>query len=256
MTEPPLILITGSIEQRGVEFADTSISLSDRYPRAIAAAGGLPWVLPCLPDERFVAEAVRRSHGVMLTGGDDIQPRLYGARTSPRLRKTVSRPQPARDVFELLLLQEVFRRRKPLLAICRGHQLLNVALGGTLYVDLLQQRPEGLNHNRPDHKDQPVHKVALTPGSLMHKIAGQRTLAVNSTHHQAVARLAPMLRPTAVSLDGLVEALELVEAEAEALPFLLSVQFHPERMWERYLEFRELFGRFTRACKTRRKLSI
>jgi putative glutamine amidotransferase len=254
MNGKPLILITGSVERRGVEFADTSISLSDRYPRAIAAAGGLPWVLPCLPDEPLVAEAVRRCQGVMLTGGDDLQPGLYAARTPLRLRKSVSPVQPARDVFELLVIREVFRQRKPLLAICRGHQLLNVALGGTLYVDLPQQRPGGVNHNRPDRTDQPVHKVALTPGSLMHKMTGQRTLAVNSTHHQAVARLAPMLRPTAVSPDGLVEALELTEAGL--LPFLLGVQFHPERMWERHPKFRELFGGFTRACKSGRKLSI
>ena len=256
MTDAPLILVTGSVERRGVEFADTSISLSDRYPRAVAAAGGLPWVLPCLPGEELVAEAVRRCHGVMLTGGDDIQPDLYASRVPLRLRQTLSPAQPARDVFELLVIREVFRQRKPLLAICRGHQLLNVALGGTLYVDLAQQRSEGLNHNRPDRKDQPVHKVALTPGSLMHKITGQRTLVVNSTHHQAVARLAPTLRPTAISPDGLVEALELAEPGAGAFAFLLGVQFHPERMWERHPEFRELFGRFVRVCKAGRKMSI
>ncbi len=254
MTDAPLILITGSVERRGVEFADSSLSLSDRYPRAIAAAGGLPWVLPCLTAERSVAEAVRRCHGVMLTGGADIEPRLYDARLTSRLRQSIGPPQPARDVFELLVLREVFRQRKPLLAICRGHQLLNISLGGTLFVDLPQQHPVGLNHNRPDRKDQPVHKVALTPGSLMHKIAGRRTLAVNSTHHQAVARVAPMLRPTAVSPDGLVEGLEL--AEVGAVPFLLGVQFHPERMWERHPEFRELFRRFTRACRAARKLTI
>ena len=254
MKAPPLILVTASVERRGVEFADTSCSLSDRYPRALAAAGGLPWVLPALPDPEGVTQAVHRCQGVMLTGGDDIQPGLYARRTPRRLRQTVSPAQPARDVFELLLLREVFRQRKPLLAICRGHQLLNVALGGTLYVDLPQQHPEGLNHNRPDRKDRPVHKVALTAGSLMHKITGQRTLTVNSTHHQAVARLSPLLRATAVSPDGIVEALEL--AEARTWPFVLGVQFHPERMWERDVACRKLLDGFVRACGPRCQCAI
>ena len=256
MTRVPQILLTGSLERRGMEFADSSLSLSDRYSMAVAAAGGLPWVLPCLREEGLVVEAVRRCHGVLLTGGDDIHPGLYATRTLRQLRETVSRPQPARDAFELVVIREVFRQRKPLLAICRGHQLLNVALGGTLYVDLARQRPGGMNHNRPDRKDQPVHKVALTAGSLVHKITGQRTLAVNSTHHQAIARLAPILRPTAVSPDGLVESMELAEPVAGAVPFLLGVQFHPERMWERHPECRDLFRGFIRACKTGRKLSI
>jgi putative glutamine amidotransferase len=146
------------------------------------------------------------------------------------------------------VLREVFRQGKPLLAICRGHQLLNVALGGTLYVDLPQQRPGGVKHNRPDRKDRPVHKVALTPGSLLHKITGQRTLAVNSTHHQAVARVAAGLRATAVSPDGIVEALEL--AHPGAWPFVLGVQFHPERMCERDAACRSVFDEFVRACRS------
>jgi putative glutamine amidotransferase len=227
-----------------------SISLSDRYPRALAAAGALPWVVPCVLDEALVAEAVRRCQGVMLTGGDDIQPRLYQDHTPRSLLETVSPAQPARDVFELLVLREVFRQRKPLLAICRGHQMLNVALGGTLYVDLPQQHPGEVRHNRPDRKDRAVHKVALTPGSLLHKMTGQRTLAVNSTHHQAVARVSPLLRATAVSPDGIVEALEL--AETRERPFVLGVQFHPERMWERDAACRGLFDGFVRACRPRR----
>jgi putative glutamine amidotransferase len=250
MKRAPLVLLTGSVEQRGVEFKDASISLSDRYPRALVAAGALPWIVPCVPDEALVSELVRRCQGVMLSGGDDIQPALYEDRTPRRLLQTVGPAQPARDVFELLVLREAFRQRKPLLAICRGHQLLNVALGGTLFVDLPQQHARGVNHNRPDRKDRAVHKVALTPGSLLHKITGQRTLAVNSTHHQAVARVAPSLRATAVSPDGIVEALEL--AEPRGGPFVLGVQFHPERMWERDAACRGLWDGFVRACRPRR----
>ena len=111
MKPRPMILITPSAERKGVEFSDTSLSLSDRYPRAILAAGGVPWVLPCLSSENLVAEAVRRCEGVMLTGGDDVQPKLYANHLPPKLKRTVSLADPARDRSELLLIQEVFRQR-------------------------------------------------------------------------------------------------------------------------------------------------
>lgn len=162
MKPRPLILITPSTARKGSEFADPSCSLSDRYPRAIMATGGIPWILPCLPDEGVVVEAVRRCDGVLLTGGDDIQPRLYARKLPPRLKRTVSPPEPARDLLELLVIREVFRQRKPLLAICRGEQMLNVALGGTLILDIPSQVPGEIGHNRTDRKDRVVHKVALT----------------------------------------------------------------------------------------------
>jgi putative glutamine amidotransferase len=252
MRRAPLILVSPGTERRGVEFADRSVSVSHRYAQAIVAAGGIPWVLPCLPDERLIAEAVRRCSGVLLTGGDDVQPRLYTRALPARLRRTVGPPEPLRDLQELILVQEVFRQRKPLLAICRGLQLLNVALGGTLWVDIPSQVPGALRHSRPDRKDRVVHKVALTPDSLLAKMTGTTALGVNSTHHQAVARVAGPLRVTARAPDGIVEALELAPAEAGALPYLLAVQFHPERLCERHPEFRAVFRSFTRAAGSER----
>ncbi len=246
----PLVLITPGTDRQGTEFADMSCSLADRYPSAIIAAGGIPWVLPCLPDPHVVAEAVRRSDGVMLTGGDDVQPELYARRLSRKLGKKVNPAEPARDLFELMVIGEVFRRHKPLLAICRGQQLLNVALEGDLIVDIPTQAPGALNHNRPDAKDAVVHKVALTRDSVLTKIAGKQMLGVNSSHHQAVGRVATPLRVTAVSPDGIIEALELADGEAARSPFLLAVQFHPERLFDRHREHLELFRSFTRACKS------
>jgi putative glutamine amidotransferase len=192
----------------------------------------------------------------MLTGGDDIQPRLYTPRLSPRLKKTVSPADPARDLSELVLIQEVFRQRKPLLAICRGHQILNVALGGTLIVDIPKQRPEALNHKRMDRKDKIVHDVRLEPDSLLAQIFGRPVLGVNSTHHQAVAQVARPFRVTAVSADGIIEALELRRADRSMLPYLLSVQFHPERLVNGYPEFLELFRSFAEACASQSKRSV
>src|SRR5918996_1507748 len=103
----PLILISGSTQQRGAELGDLSMSLSLNYPLAIEAAGGVPWLLPCMPDRDFVAESVRRSDGVMLTGGDDVRPELYMKKLSPKLQKTVESEAPERDLFELMLIDEV-----------------------------------------------------------------------------------------------------------------------------------------------------
>jgi len=249
MRKSTLILISPGTEGRGAEFADASMSLSNRYGLAVVAAGGVPLVLPCSGDEAVVSEAVRRCDGVLLSGGDDIQPEIYLDEVSVGLRRTVKVVDPVRDVHELVLIREVFRQRKPLLAICRGHQLLNIALGGTLLVDIGRQRPEAIKHDCMDRKDQPVHKAALTPGSLLAKMTGKRVLGVNSTHHQAVDRVADLLRVTASGPDGIVESLELAGSERGIVPFLLSVQFHPERLYERHPEFLELFRSLILACK-------
>lgn len=256
MKSAPLILISPSTQRNGAEFYDYSLSLSDAYPRAIAAAGGMPWVMTCTPSRELLAESVRRCGGVLMTGGDDVQPKLYASRLPRRLAKTVSAADAKRDLTELLLIEEVFRQRKPLFAICRGHQILNVALGGTLIVDIASQVAEAINHTRTDLKDKIVHKVELAPGSLLFRIFGKRILGVNSTHHQAVGRVAKAFQVTARSADGLVEAMELGPKDRQALPFLLSVQFHPERLVRRHREFLKLFRGFIEACAAECKRSL
>jgi putative glutamine amidotransferase len=256
MRRAPLILIGAGTEGRGAEFGDVSSSLSHQYAKAVVAAGGLPWVLPCVGDRGAVGEAVRRCDGVLLTGGEDVQPGLYGDGLASRLLKTVKVVDPLRDYHELLLIGEVFRRGKPLLAVCRGMQLLNVALGGTLWVDIATQVPGSIGHRRMDRKDRVVHKVALTPDSLLSKITARQALGVNSTHHQAVDRLADLLCATAIAPDGVVEGLELAPTAKGVLPFLLAVQFHPERLYERHAEFLAVFRCFTRACETRQRMPV
>lgn len=254
----PLILVSPDIEGAGKEFADLSISLSNRYQEALLAAGGMPLILPPTISREVIAEYVRRSQGVLLTGGDDVEPRLYGHGLPEPVRRTVAVTPDggARDLRELLLIDEVFRQRKPLLAICRGHQVLNVALGGTLVADLGTQVPGALNHRRTDRRSETVHEVQLTPGSKLARITGKLDLGVNSTHHQAVARVAPALRVTARSPDGVIEGLELEPRADGGVPFLLSVQFHPERLVDRYPEHQAIFGAFTQACKLSNRESL
>ena len=253
MANKPIILISGSTDDQGSEFADFSLGLSMTYALAIQAAGGMPWLLPTVPEARFVREAVSRADGLLLTGGDDVDPKRYTKRLSKKVAKTVQPAHAARDSFEILLIQEALKHRKPLLCICRGHQIVNVALGGTLFADIPLQIPRALNHSRTDRKDQLVHEVECEPGSLMARIAGGRRLGVNSSHHQAVDKLARSLRITARSDDGVIEGLELASEAQGMLPYLLAVQFHPERLFVRHAEHLELFRTFTSACRHKRR---
>jgi putative glutamine amidotransferase len=250
MTKPSLILISPNIEKKGDEFGDMSISLSETYQMALMGVGAIPMAMPATSSRELVAECVRLADGVLLTGGEDVEPSLYAKKIPRRLRRTVTLTPDggARDLRELMLVDEVFRQRKPLLAICRGHQVLNVALGGTLVVDIPSQRPRALNHRRPDKRSEVVHDVDLTAGALLSKITGGLTLGVNSTHHQAVDRPAGALQVTGRSRDGIAESMQLKTETAHLLPFLLSVQFHPERLVDRYAEHRAIFAAFAQIC--------
>jgi putative glutamine amidotransferase len=250
MTRPPLILISPNIEKKGDEFGDLSISLSETYQQVLMGAGAIPWALPATVSRELIAECVRRCDGVLLTGGEDVDPRLYANGLPARLRKTVTVTPDggARDLRELLLIDEVFQQRKPLLGVCRGHQMLNVALGGTLIVDVRTQRPKAINHRRMERRSEVVHEVRLTEAGILAKITGSKSLGVNSTHHQAVGRVAPPLQVIARSDDGVVESMQLKPSLVPILPFLLSVQFHPERLADRYPEHRAIFTAFTQAC--------
>jgi putative glutamine amidotransferase len=243
----PVILIAPSTAPKGEEFADASISLSNRYADAVIAGGGLPQIFPGTTIHSVIRESVQRCDGLLLTGGDDIDPRLYARDLPAELAKTLGPLEPERDQWEAGLIAEVFEQRKPLFAICRGHQMLNVALGGTLVVDIATQVPGALNHRCMDRKAEPVHEVKIAPDSLLARVTGRQTLGVNSTHHQAIGTVAEALRVVAESSDGIIEAVEL--REPGRLPFLLSVQFHPERLIDRQAVFLLLFSRFVAACE-------
>lgn len=253
LRKAPLILISPYTEVKGSEFGDTTHSISETYQRAIIQAGGLPLVMTGFAAPEVIAECVHRCDGVLFTGGEDIDPKFYTKRMSAALRKTVKIEPGERDLREMILVDEVFRQRKPLFGVCRGHQVVNVALGGSLVVDIAAQLPEALNHRQMEKRSEVVHEARLTEGSLLAKITAKQRLGVNSTHHQAVARVAKQLRVTAASADGVVEALELKLEDSQLLPFFLTVQFHPERLAPRRPEHQALFDSFVRACARNRK---
>ncbi len=258
LNRPPLILISPSIQKAGVEFGDQSISLSEAYTCAVTAAGGIPIIAPAGVRRELMAECVRHCDGVLLTGGDDVEPELYEKKLPAKLRRTVE-PTPdggERTLRELFLIDEIFRQHKPTLAICRGSQLLNVALGGTLIVDIPSQVPGALEHRRMDKRSEVVHVARVTADSLLARITGRKNLGVNSTHHQSVGRVAEPLRAVAVSADGIVEAVELRREVAHWLPFLVGVQFHPERLAPRHAEHRALFRALVQASAKNRKKNL
>jgi putative glutamine amidotransferase len=244
----PLILVTPSPQDSGVELLDPSISVGNRYLEAVIEAGGLPLVLPLTTDRSRLAEYLTRADGVMLTGGDDIDPRVYWPEVPAELLARCDCAGPVRDTMELTLLDEVFRNPRPLLAICRGHQLVNVALGGTLYVDLASQRPGDLVHARMEHRFEPVHEVAITADSQASLIWKRGHLGVNSTHHQAIHRIADPLQASLIAPDGVIEGTELRPEHAGLLPWYASVQFHPERLDRKHPEHALLFRAFVETC--------
>ena len=249
MSRPPLILTSTMNAAKGAEFSDDSTSLSHWYTRTLAKAGGAPALMPNLADKKLIQSMVERCDGVMLTGGDDLHPDLYDPQLPKKIKATAGGIDADRDLSEFLLIEQVLQQHKPLLAICRGPQVLNVALGGGLITDIPLERPGSLDHRRKAQAHRLTQTIAIESGSLMHKIFRKRSMKINSAHHQAVGNLAPMLRATAHTRDGILEAIELNEAEAQTGPFLLGMQFHPERLWERYPEFLKPFRAFIKACR-------
>jgi len=189
-----------------------------RYSAAIEKAGGIPVLIPLTKDGKLVEETVRRLDGILFIGGDDFAPSLYGESV---LNSSVQ-INGLCDTSDVLLMRAALRQKKSILAICRGAQLLNIVLGGSLYQDLPAQYPEALPHQGKPHQividGRSRLATILSPDS-----SADLELTVNSFHHQAIKRLAPSLFLSASSSDGIPEAVEL-----PGKTFILGVQFHPE----------------------------
>ena len=209
---------------------------------ALRREGALPVILPLTDDEGEIAEIVDRFDGFVFTGGGDIDPELY----RQNQLACCGAISPQRDSFELPLARMLaVRRDKPVLAICRGFQVLNVALGGDLYQDIgTQYHGEALAHRQHQPDCYASHPVIVTMSSLLDQAVHTQKLWVNSLHHQAVKRLAPALESCGAAPDGIIEAASLT-----GHPFFLGVQWHPERMWQRDDTARAIFTAFVEACE-------
>jgi len=238
MPAQPLIALIAT-RQTHLKRAPT-YEIPQAYLDAILTAGGLPILLPTSLPITALPELVNRFDGFVLSGGGDVDPALYGG----HLDATVHSIDPERDAFECALIPLVLQADKPLLAICRGAQILNVALGGSLYEDIPSALPAALRHDwYPDiPRDYLAHTVEIEPGSRLAEILGTRKLRTNSLHHQAIRQPAPGLEVVARAEDGVIEAVELPGKR-----FAIGVQWHPECLPEEPA-MRRLFSEFVNAA--------
>jgi putative glutamine amidotransferase len=227
LAQPPLIGITPSISVDTLAHGTFErYVLNAAYANAIIASGGIPVALPYM--ETGVEAVLDRLDGLVLSGGGDVEPARFGASS---IHPETYGILPARDQFEHDLIHHALRRDMPVLGICRGIQVLNVALGGTLVQDIADQHESSTPVSHRQQADgiaanQPGHTVTIAAGSLLHVLVGQTSLPVNSFHHQAIDRLATGLEAIAVAHDGLIEAVVLPDHR-----FVLGVQWHPELMF-------------------------
>ena len=237
----PLVALTSSSKPATSSSKYSRVRVNEAYVRALQSVGLVPLVIPpsLSPDE--ARAVVARVAGVVLSGGEDIDPARYGAERHSATQK----PKAGRDATEIALVEAARDARRPLLGICRGMQLLNVALGGTLVQDLGMLRPSEIGHSLESSRTHRVHGVTVLSGSRLAAAIGTSAIDVNSIHHQAVDQLAPSLRATAYAPDGVVEA-----AETTGDWWTLAVQWHPEELmadakpWDR-----AIFQAFAQACE-------
>ena len=206
--------------------------INTSYVRAVIAAGGTPLLIPSDEDDGLAAEYLPLLHGLLVPGGEDVTPALYGE--DPLRQVTFMNEE--KDRMELALIRGAVERGMPVFGICLGIQLLNVCFGGTLYQDLPAQYPGVLGHAQDMAiRGQLTHRVTLEPDSLLEKLLGGEPLSVNSYHHQAVRTPAPGFTVTARAADGVIEGVEDPERN------LYAVQWHPEDLVESHPRFRPLF---------------
>lgn len=217
-------------------------SVAEAYVEALLQAGASPLLIPNSLSEQALGEVYSRLDGVLFSGGGDIEPQAFRGENHP----TVNGVEADRDQLEIDLLQKLVEDGKPLLGICRGQQLVNVALGGSLFTDIADQVSGAAKHDYYPGWDRDflAHSVQVEQGTRLAGILGEQEIQVNSFHHQAVRELGAGLIPTAYSPDGILEGIELLDH-----PFALAVQWHPEWLTAHQL-MRALFKAFVQAASS------
>ena len=225
--------------------------MNQRYFRAVMELGGVPWMIPLVPEDLGTLRAIYdHLDGLLLPGGVDMDPQTYGEEKTP----LVGALDPARDATELQLTRWAMADGLPVLGLCRGAQVINVAAGGTLYQDLAEELPGAIKHDyfpfrgQSFARDYLAHDVEVAGGTRLASLLGAGPVRVNSMHHQGVKELGQGLVSTAVSPDGLVEALE-----GERDSYLVAVQWHPEALTDNDERTRRLFADFIQAASESRK---
>jgi putative glutamine amidotransferase len=235
----PLIGVSTSIT---VGASPERAYVNSAYLHAVQQAGGVPVALPPQLSPASMRQLAGDLHGLLLTGGGDMDPALFGE--SPHA--TLYDVAPARDTLETSVLHLALERGLPVLAVCRGLQVLNVALGGSLYQDVGTDPATQMPHSQKEPRDQPTHKVKVTPGCRLAATLGADELEVNSMHHQAIKRLGRGLTAVAWAPDQIVEGAEIDDPSR----FVLGVQWHPEELVGHSEPARRLFAALVAAART------
>ncbi|MGI8927828.1 MAG: gamma-glutamyl-gamma-aminobutyrate hydrolase family protein [Tepidiformaceae bacterium] len=236
----PLIAVTTSIAA-ATPRAPERAQLNASYLHAVQRAGGVPIMVPPFLSPEALAAILAVARGLILTGGGDVSPALYGEEPHP----ATAGASDARDSVELECIRHAIETGMPVLAICRGMQVLNVAFGGSLVQDIPTALPEALPHGQAEAREVPTHEVVAAPGSRLAGVLGAATLSVNSLHHQSVRDIGKGLEVVARAPDGVIEAMEMPAREA----FLLAVQWHPEELAPHSAPARHLFAALVAAAR-------
>jgi putative glutamine amidotransferase len=227
----PVIGVTSSYSPKEQDY-----ELPEAYAQAVIKGGGIPILFPPIVNAE-IDRYLSLVDGVILSGGTDVDPNIYGELPIPQMGSV----DPMRDTFELKLTYSIIKEQKPVLAICRGCQVLNVAAGGSLWQDINTQIKNSLKHNQQAPLNFASHLVRLTNGSMLNKIYENEKVGVNSFHHQGIKSLGLGLTSVAWADDGTIEAVEGVGN------FMVGVQWHPERMLDS--EHIKIFKAFIEALK-------
>lgn len=240
MPQKPLIGISSAFD-----YDKNFAYVKSGYYKAIVKAGGLPVAIPSMDETGVLEELADRVDGILLTGGPDLDARLFGEVNLP-CNGTIS---PVRDSMEIYLAKKAVELNKPLLGICRGAQLINVAFGGTLYQDIPSQVQDRqvLKHDQAAPSWYPVHDITIEEGSRVRTWFSANSAGVNSFHHQAVKAVAPGFAATARTEDGIIEAIE-----SSSHSFVVGVQWHPELMWEHNPALLAMFIDFVECCRIKK----
>lgn len=207
----PVIGVSCSIDGSTVEVGMT-------YVVSVRKAGGIPVIIPLTTSEKEIDEYLDRIDGLIMIGGEDVSPLLFGQEPSRFLGEVV----PDRDIYDLTLIRKAVKRGMPVFGICRGIQCLNIAMGGDMIQDIPSEVPNAIQHRQNAPRSYGSHTIKITKGSLMAKLLGEKDIAVNSFHHQACGKVAPGYKVTARASDGVIEAIESADGKS------FGVQFHPE----------------------------
>ncbi len=213
--------------------------MNPAYAEAIENTGGLPVLLPYVKEQETVRRFVEMCDGFLFTGGADIDPMYYGDTKRPCCGDI----KHFRDEIEFFTFGMAFESEKPILGICRGIQLINAALGGSLYQDIETDYKTDIRHMQSEPKFSPSHSVNVLPGTPLRTLVRKEKMTANSFHHQAIAHIGDGLRPMARSDDGITEAVYL-----EDYPYLRGYQWHPERLYTSSCENRLIFTDFIKAA--------